>query len=111
MAKKPPKKHAVTRRAINLHRTIKGTATEVRQSAVDLVRAASVTFAKLDGSRFPTVQKGVVDLLENGMGTMEALIRQRAIDVADANTPQRMTKKKIDKLLKGHIAVAGTLDE
>jgi SPP1 gp7 family putative phage head morphogenesis protein len=101
----------VTRRHINLNRTIKGGAIDVKRQAVDLVKLVGVEFAKREGQRFLTMSTGVTDLLETGLGTLESLIRQNAIDIADANTPRRMTKTKIKELLREHVAPAGTLNE
>lgn len=98
-------------KALNLHRTIKGSSQAAADLMMAMVKAAGVEFVKLEGKRFLVLKSGVIDLLENNLASLENLIYQKAVDIADANTTAKMAPTKIKKLLTERVGPAGTVDD
>lgn len=96
---------------LNFHRTLKGESLEVQNEAIALLKAMGVEFAMRDGQRFVHVQNGVLELLNNGLVSLENLIYQKAINIADANTPDIMTVSKIKGLLGEKVGPMGSVKE
>lgn len=101
----------ITRRALNLHRAIKGAGKEAEKEILSLIKLLDIEFSNVGTKRFATLSKGVLELLENKLVTLENLIAQRAVDIANANSPVSVTASTIKGLSKTHVGPNGTLRE
>jgi len=76
-----------------------------------ILKLINLEFVRREGQRFAFLQKGIVELLDHELLTLENLIAQRAIDVANANTSEKVSKSKIKKLAKEKVGPAGTVKQ
>jgi len=96
-------------RILNLHRTIKGASVAASDLTSALIKAIGIEFAKRQDQRFVYMSAGVLQLLENGFLDLENLMFQKAIDIANANSPDVISASVIKDLMKDRIGPMGTV--
>lgn len=94
---------------LNLHRTINGASKAAADLTVALIKLVGIEFVKRQDQRFVYMSAGVLELLNHGFLDLENMMYQKAIDIANANSPDVISAKAIKEMMADRIGPMGTV--